>query len=70
MTREDLPPVEVVAEKVHDSWMRGKLAQGVTSRPAANGEEQMVPYPLLSEPIKQVDRDTVNTVYDAILEAQ
>ena len=64
-----LPDVEIVAAKVHASWMKGKQAQGVTSRKAEDGEELMVDYAKLSEKQKAVDRATVVTVYDAIAEA-
>lgn len=65
----NLPDKEVVAAKVHDAWMRGKLAQGITSRKAEDGEELMVPYEQLSEKQKQADRNLVETVYAAISEA-
>lgn len=61
-----LPDVEIVSALVHDAWMLGKIQQGVTSRPAEDGEEQMVPYPMLSEKVKQLNRDTVKAVYAAI----
>lgn len=60
------PPVEAVAAKVHEAWMRGKLAKGIVSRLAEDGEELMVDYELLSEPQKQQDRNTVIAVYDAL----
>jgi 16S rRNA G527 N7-methylase RsmG len=61
-----LPDLEIVAERVHESWMKGKQAQGVTSRLSETGEELMVPYHQLSEPAKELDRATVRTVYAAI----
>lgn len=61
-----LPDLEMVAEKVHESWLEGKQAQGLTSRLSETGEELMVPYPQLSEPAKELDRATVRTVYAAI----
>jgi hypothetical protein len=64
-----LPDIEVVAAEVHASWMQGKLAQGITSRKAENGEELMVPYADLSEPQKEQDRSVVRTVYAAIEKA-
>ena len=39
-----LPDIETVASQVHQAWIDTKLVQGITSRPAATGEEQMVPY--------------------------
>lgn len=64
-----LPDIEIVAAAVHRSWMNGKLAQGVTSRKAEDGEELMVEYDQLSEKQKEQDRATVRTVYAAIQEA-
>lgn len=64
-----LPPIEVVAEAVHRQWMNTKLCQGVTSRKSETGEEMMVDYNLLSEPRKDLDRNTVKAVYAAIIEA-
>ena len=61
-----LPDIEIVAEKVHESWMEGKQAQGITSRLSETGEELMVPYRQLSEPAKDLDCITVRTVYAAI----
>lgn len=61
-----LPNIELVSAAVHESWMNGKLAKGVTSRKAEDGEELMVPYADLSEPQKEQDRATVRTVYEAI----
>jgi hypothetical protein len=61
-----LPDVEKVSAAVHDSWMAGKKAKGITSRKAEDGEELMVPYDQLSEPQKDQDRNVVKTVYAAI----
>lgn len=65
-----LPDVELVSAWVHGAWMRSKSAAGVTSRKAENGEELMVPYELLSEAAKDLDRTTVLTVYRAIAESE
>jgi len=62
-----LPDIEKVSSLVHKAWMDGKLAKGVTSRKAEDGEELMVDYELLSEAQKDQDRSTVKTVYAAIL---
>lgn len=62
----ELPDIEIVAAEVHQAWIDAKLAQGISSRPAATGEEQMVPYTQLSEPLKELDRATVRAVYAAI----
>ena len=64
-----LPEIEVVAEAVHRQWMNTKLSQGVTSRKSETGEEMMVEYNLLSEPCKDLDRNTVKAVYAAIVES-
>lgn len=61
-----LPDLETVAAKVHESWMKTKQDQGVTTRLSETGEELMVPYAQLSEPAKELDRMTVRTVYAAI----
>jgi len=62
----DLPDIEVVSAKVHEAWMESKRAKGVTSRKSETGEELMVPYDQLSEPAKELDRNSVRAVYDAI----
>lgn len=61
-----LPDIEMVADKVHESWMAAKRNQGIVSRKAEDGEELMVPYAQLSEPQKEMDRSLVRTVYAAI----
>ena len=66
MPMPQLPDLEMVSEKVHESWIKSKHAQGVTSRLSETGEELMVPYAQLSEPAKELDRMTVRTVYAAI----
>lgn len=58
--------VEELAEAVHEAWMVSKRAQGVTSRRSETGEELMVPYGVLSEAAKDLDRSTVRAVLDAI----
>lgn len=66
----ELPDIEIVAEKVHDAWIKTKLNQGVTSRKSETDEELMVPYDKLSEEAKELDRGTVRAVYAAIEEAR
>ena len=66
MGAPELPDIEVVSAKVHEAWMESKRAQGVTSRKSETGEEMMVPYEQLSEPCKDLDRNTVRAVYEAI----
>lgn len=58
--------LELVAAEVHDEWMRGKRAKGITSRPSESGEEQMVPYAQLSEAVKDLDRGSVRATLDAL----
>jgi hypothetical protein len=65
----ELPDIEVVSAKVHQSWMQQKRAQGVTSRKSEDGEELMVPYDQLSDAAKELDRATVRSVYEAIRSA-
>jgi hypothetical protein len=62
----DADLTERLSGRVHDAWMQTKLSQGITSRPSADGEEQMVPYGQLSEPLKELDRSTVRAVLDAL----
>lgn len=62
----ELPDIELVSAKVHDSWMEGKRSKGIVSRQAEDGEELMVPYEQLSDAQKDQDRQTVRTVYAAI----
>ena len=66
----DLPDIEIVANLMHEAWMKSKLAQGHTSRRSETGEELMVPYNQLSEAAKDLDRVMVRTVYTAIETAQ
>lgn len=57
MINKDL--LEQLSAKVHEAWMDLKREQGITSRLADDGEEQMVPYNQLSERSKDADRQTV-----------
>lgn len=61
-----LPDIETVAAEVHQAWIDAKLKQGITSRPAADGTEQMVPYADLPDAPQELDRATVRAVYAAI----
>ena len=65
-----LPAIELVSARVHEAWMRSKLAAGVASRKLESGEELMVPYEQLSEQAKELDRGTVKAVYAAIKDAR
>ena len=64
----DLPDVEIVAAKVHEAWMNSKKKRGITTRKSESGEELMVPYEKLSEEAKELDRASVQAVYEAIEE--
>ena len=66
MQQPELPDIEVVSAKVHEAWMESKRAQGFTSRKSETGEELMVPYEQLSEAAKELDRESVRAVYEAI----
>lgn len=61
-----LPPIEAVAAKVHEAWMKSKHDKGITSRLSEAREELMVPYAELSEESKELDRGSVKAVYAAI----
>lgn len=58
--------LEQISEAVHDEWMRNKKLKGVTSRPSESGEELMVPYAMLSEAAKDLDRGSVRATLEAI----
>lgn len=62
----NLPDIELVSAKVHEAWMDGKIAKGISSRKSETGEELMVPYHMLSEAAKDLDRGSVKAVYAAI----
>lgn len=65
-THDLLPDIELVSDKVHEAWMESKRQQGVNTRKAESGEELMVPYSKLTEASKQLDRNSVIAVYNAI----
>jgi hypothetical protein len=58
--------VDQLAERVHIRWLKSKRAAGCRSRTSETGEELMVPYALLSEPAKDLDRNTVRAVLEAL----
>jgi hypothetical protein len=66
----NLPDIEIVANLVHEAWVKSKLAQGFTSRKSEAGEELMVPYNQLTEASKELDRAMVRAVYVAVQSAQ
>jgi hypothetical protein len=61
-----LPDIEAVSAKVHEGWMQTKKNNGIVSRKDESGEELMVPYRQLSEAAKDLDRQTVQVVYEAL----
>jgi hypothetical protein len=61
--------LETIAEAAHEGWMAAKHAQGITTRKGESGEEFMVPYAQLSEQAKELDRQAVRSVLDAIIAA-
>lgn len=65
-----LPNIEKVAEQVHIAWMQSKIAQGFHIRKSEDGDELMIPYQQLSEKAKDLDRNTVKAVYNAIRNMQ
>ena len=67
---KNLPDIESVSSDVHNAWMKLKIENGIYSRKSESGEELMVPYDQLSENAKDLDRNTVKTVYDAIQRLQ
>lgn len=68
MLLNDLPDIELVSARVHNTWMANKLRLGIYSRKSENGEELMTDYNNLSEKAKDLDRESVRTVYEAIKE--
>ena len=58
--------VEAIAAEVHEAWMEAKREDGITSRLSETGEELMVPFELLSEQAKDLDRGSVKAVLKAI----
>lgn len=58
--------LEQISEAVHDEWMRNKKSKGVESRKSESGEELMVPYAVLSEAAKDLDRGSVRATLAAI----
>lgn len=63
---DDVMISEVVAAAVHETWMRGRLAQGWTYGPERNDVLKtnpcIVPYENLTEVEKAYDRETARTV--------
>ncbi len=61
--------IERISAAVHERWMETKRSQGVTSRKSETGEEMMVPYEELSELARDLDRNSVRAVLNAIVAA-
>ncbi|MEP6691884.1 MAG: RyR domain-containing protein [Gemmatimonadaceae bacterium] len=61
--------IERISAAVHDRWMATKRSQGVISRTSETGEEMMVPYDQLSELAKDLDRNSVRAVLEAVVAA-
>lgn len=59
--------VERMAEAAHNAWMQHYLDLGYTSRKAEWGEEFMVPYELLSERGKELDRMIMRAILDSFV---
>lgn len=60
------PDIEPIAEAIHVRWMATLTSQGITSRTSPTGEELMVPYADLSEAAKDLDRNSVRAVLEAV----
>jgi hypothetical protein len=54
--------IEALAEAAHDAWMAEKLRRGVTSWPNEAGIEQLVPYAVLDDSIREFDRVVVRAI--------
>lgn len=59
--------IEQLAEGLHNSWMRAKQEQGITSRLNEQGQEQMVPWTELPEASKELSRQPARDVVEQIL---
>jgi hypothetical protein len=67
----DEDDVEKAAENVHDQWMQNQKDKGHDSHKSPDGkEEYMVGYKKLSDDAKELDRDAVHAVLDALKEAK
>jgi hypothetical protein len=57
-----------LAADTHQSWMDTNARNGVTSRLSSlTGEEQMVPFDQLSDPVKQFDYDLIDTILASLV---
>lgn len=64
--------VEAVAERVHETWMKGRISEGWTYGTERNDAEKrhpcIVPYGNLPESEKEYDRETTRCVIRALSE--
>jgi hypothetical protein len=60
---------EIIAAAVHARYVREQIAKGVTSRRAPDGEEYLQPWADLSEQARDLDRATVDAVFEGIHQA-
>lgn len=66
MTNDEI--IELMAEPAHNAWMQWYAVRGYTSRRAEWGEEFMVPFDLLSEDGKELDRVIMRSILFAFSE--
>lgn len=65
--------IEAFAEAAHEAWLSEKLSRlAEISAPetwlSETGEEQLVPWAVLSEPVRDFDRIVVGAIYDVMVE--
>lgn len=63
---DSLPPVEAVAEQLHNAHVIANKNAAVFTEKAPSGEETMVPYDQLSDGVKLSIQDRVRVIYAAI----
>jgi hypothetical protein len=71
VTREEI--IEACAEAAHDAWFVEKSHRLLEHKlppswPSETGEEQLVPWEMLSEPVREFDRIVVGAIIDAMEE--
>jgi hypothetical protein len=63
----ELPDIEIVCAKVHANYVQERKNKGVTSEKSdKTGQELLAPFGGLQEEDKQVIREQVGVVYNAI----
>lgn len=71
---ENISPevLEVLARKVHNQWMKGRLEAGWQQGPRRDDEKKehpsIIPYEKLPEEEKEYDRQTVLTTIKGLIE--